>query len=399
MNDKHKILSTTAIYHAFNDGAAAAIPLLFPIFKDIFGLSYTQVGMITGGGLLITLIAQLMIGRISDHKDFRTLLSTGIFLLCASLLLLTQTQGFLSLLLFIFVLRFASSFYHPIGIGWISRTFKKDRLDWAMGMQSAFGDFGAFIAILTTLYIAELKGWVFPFYIWAIIGVLCLFAGVYLTKNIHEKYVRVRNKNIKKQTVKEAVAEAQNILKQMKLLIPAFILSGTAWGITVSYLPLLLDERTTLSLSVIGVIISVWIGTGTIACLFYNRIQLYFGRKNIVVFSYLTMAIVGFSLCIFTNIYVILILMVLLGLSTFLTFPALFSFISEITHKAIEGRTFGYIFTFQLGGGTVLLFLSGALSDIWGIWMPFFILGFSCSLLFLLLIVSYNKDFVQKNAA
>ncbi len=264
MNDKHKILSTTAIYHAFNDGAVAAIPLLFPIFKDIFGLSYTQVGVITGGGLLITLIAQLMIGRISDHKDFRTLLSTGIFLLCASLLLLTQTQGFLSLLLFIFVLRFASSFYHPIGIGWISRTFKKDRLDWAMGMQSAFGDFGAFIAILTTLYIAELKGWVFPFYIWTIIGVLCLFAGVYLTKNIHEKYVRVRNKNIKKQTVKEAVAEARNILKQMKLLIPAFILSGTAWGITVSYLPLLLDERTTLPLSVIGVIISVWIGTGTI---------------------------------------------------------------------------------------------------------------------------------------
>jgi len=397
MNDKHKILSTTAIYHAFNDGAVAAIPLLFPIFKDIFGLSYTQVGVITGGGLLITLIAQLMIGRISDHKDFRTLLSTGIFLLCASLLLLTQTQGFLSLLLFIFVLRFASSFYHPIGIGWISRTFKKDRLDWAMGIQSAIGDFGAFIAILTTLYIAELKGWVFPFYIWTIIGVLCLFAGVYLTKNIHEKYVRVRNKNIKKQTVKEAVAEAQNILKQMKLLIPAFILSGTAWGITVSYLPLLLDERTTLSLSVIGAIISVWMGTGTIACLFYNRIQLYFGRKNIVVFSYLAMAIVGFSLCIFTNIYVILILMVLLGISTFLTFPALFSFVSEITHKTIEGRTFGYIFTLQLGGGTVLLFLSGALSDIWGIWMPFFILGFSCSLLFLLLIVSYKKDFVQKN--
>ena len=129
MNDKHKILSATAIYHAFNDGAVAAIPLLFPIFKDIFGLSYTQVGVITGGGLLITLVAQLMIGRISDHKDFRTLLSTGIFLLCISLLLLTQTQGFLSLLLFIFVLRFASSFYHPIGIGWISRTFKKDRLD------------------------------------------------------------------------------------------------------------------------------------------------------------------------------------------------------------------------------------------------------------------------------
>ena len=226
MNDKHKILTTTSIYHAFNDGAVAAIPLLFPIFKDIFGLSYTQVGMITGGGLLVTLIAQLMIGRISDHKDFRTLLSTGVFLLCASLLLLTQTQGFLSLLLFIFVLRFASSFYHPIGIGWISRTFKKDRLDWAMGMQSAFGDFGAFIAILTTLYIAELKGWVFPFYIWAIIGVLCLFAGVYLTKNIHEKYVRVRNKNIKTLTFVGSENSADGSPnRNIKMMVPKEVYS------------------------------------------------------------------------------------------------------------------------------------------------------------------------------
>jgi len=396
MNDKHRILSTVCIYHAFNDATVVAIPLLFPIFKEIFNLSYTQIGVITGGGLLITFFAQLMIGRISDQKDFRMLLSVGVLLLCVSLLLFTQTQGFLTLLLFILILRFSSSFFHPTGIGWISRTFKKDRLDWVMGIQSASGDFGAFIAILTTLYIAELKGWSFPFYIWAVIGAICLFIGIYLTKNTDKKYLEITNNNYKRQTIKEAVSEAKEILKHIKLLIPAFIISGSAWGITVSYLPLLLDERTTLPLTLIGLVVSVWIGIGTIACLFYGKIQSYIGRKTIVIFSYLAMGVAGFALCVFTNVYVILAIMVLLGVSTFLSFPALFSFVSEITHKTIEGRTFGYLFTLQLGGGTVMLFLSGAFSDIWGIWMPFFLLGVVSIVFFFLLMINVKKDFVEK---
>jgi len=394
MSDKHRILSSVCIYHAFNDATVVVVPLLFPIFKETFNLSYTQIGVITGGGLLITFFAQLMIGRISDQKDFRMLLSVGVLLLCVSLLLFTQTQGFLTLLLFVLILRFSTSFFHPTGIGWISRTFKKDRLDWVMGIQSASGDFGAFIAILTTLFIAELKGWGFLFYLWAVIGVMCLFIGIYLTKNTDKKYLEITNNN-KKQTIKEAVSEAKEILKHIKLLIPAFIISGSAWGITVSYLPLLLDEKTTLPLTLIGLVVSVWFGVGTITCLFYGKIQEYIGRKTSVILSYLAMGVAGFALCVFTNVYIILVLMVLLGVSTFLTFPALFSFVSEITHKTIEGRTFGYLFTLQLGGGTVMLFLSGAFSDIWGIWMPFFLLGASSTMLFFLLMVNYKKDFVE----
>lgn len=397
MEDKYKILTTASIYHAFNDGTVAAVPLLFPIFKDIFNLSYTQVGAITSGGLLITLIVQLLIGRISDNKNFRNLLSTGILLLCVSLLLLTQTQNFLSLLIFIFILRFAASFYHPAGIAWISRTFKKDKLDWAMGMQSAIGDFGAFIAILTTLYIAELRGWIFPFYIWALIGGASLLSGFYLTSNINEKYTKIQNNKKKRQTISEVFSEAKSILRRMKLLIPAFIISGSAWGMTVTYLPLLLDERTALPLSIIGAVVSIWIGIGTVACLFYGQIQSFLGRKNVLVFSYAAMAVSGFSLCIFTNEYILIVIMVLLGVSSFISFPALFSFVSEMTHKTVEGKTFGYTFTLQLGGGTALMFISGFLSDIWGIWMPFFVLGISAAMFFSLLAVNYKKDFVLKN--
>ena len=163
MKEKNNILLTTGIYHAFNDGAVVVIPILLPVFKELFNLSYTQIGIITGGGLLFTLLTQLFLGFYSDRKNRRALLSIGILILSGSLLLIPQASGFISLLLLIFLLRFASGFYHPIGVGWISKTFKKEKIDWAMGIQSALGDFGAFIGILTTAFIVDFFNWTIPF--------------------------------------------------------------------------------------------------------------------------------------------------------------------------------------------------------------------------------------------
>lgn len=393
MNDKHKILSTVSLFHAFNDGTLAVIPLLFPIFKALFDLSYTEIGLITGGGLAISLFTEVVIGRASDNNNSGTLLITGVFLLSGSMFMLSFSQGFVTLLLFVFILRFSSGFFHPTGIGLISRTFKKDRLDWAMGIQSAFGDFGAFIAILTTLYIAVSFGWVIPLYIWSILGVGCLFIGIYLTRHTSKKFLISRFSKNKKQTVFEAFIEWVHIIKRFRLLIPLFIVSGASWGLTISYLPLFLDEKTNLALSSIGIIISLWVGIGAIACLFYGKIQTYLRRKNIITLSYLTIGLMGFLLIFFTSIQIIIIIVVLLGLSTFLSFPALFSFVSEATHETVEGKTFGYIFTIQLGVGTVLLFLSGVLADIFGIWIPFALLAVAG--LFATILLFSNRKILQ----
>lgn len=393
MEEKIKILSTVSLYHALNDGSVAIIPILFPIFKTIFNLSYTQIGIITGGSLLIHIIAQLMIGRISDGKNSRTMLSLGILLISISILLLTKAQGFFSLILIMFLHRLSASFFHPIGVGWISRIFKKDRLDWAMGIQSGFADIGAFIAISTTLYVAELSSWDFPLYIWSIAGSVILLIGIFLTSKIKGEYLIVE-KITKKQTITEALYESKIFLKKIKLLIPAFIISGSSWGVIITYLPLLLVERTELSLTIIGLIVAIWIGIGSISSLFYGKISKIFGRKNVILLSYLTIGINCVLLSYFTNIAIIILIMVLLGITVFITFPALFSFVSEITHESSEGKTFGTIFTLQLGGGTLLLFFGGFLSDIFGIWIPFAILGI-LSLIFSIILLIFRKKIIN----
>ena len=272
MNDKNSILTTVSIYHALNDGAISVVPLLFPVFKDIYNLNYTQIGLITSLSLFIHLIAQLYIRRISDGKNFRTLLSFGILLVSISLLVLIETKDFLTLLIFLILLRIAVSFFHPIGVGWVSRIFKNERLDWAMGIQSGSADLGAFVALLTTLYLTEIKGWHFPLYIWSFFAAFVVIIGIIITRNVDENLLTVK-KIYKKQGFSEKIQDSILLLKKIKLLIPAFALSGSAWGIIVTYLPLFLDEKTTLSLQYIGFIAAVWIGIGCITSFIYHRIK------------------------------------------------------------------------------------------------------------------------------
>ncbi|MCJ7571462.1 MAG: MFS transporter [Candidatus Thermoplasmatota archaeon] len=389
MKDKYSILTTVSMYHALNDGAISVVPLLFLIFKEIYNLNYTQIGLITSISLFIHLIAQLYIGRISDGKNFTVLLSFGILLISISLFVLTETKDFFTLLIFLILLRISVSFFHPIGVGWISRTFKKERLDWAMGIQSGSADLGVFVALLTTLYLTEIKGWQFPLYIWSLLAVLIVIIGIFITRNIDEKLLTVK-KTYKKQKISEKIQDSVLLLKKIKLLIPAFAISGSAWGIIVTYLPLFLDEKTSLSLQFIGFVAAVWIGIGCITSFSYSRIKSHLGRKNVIIMSYFIIGVACLFLSVTVNVFIILLIMVLLGFSVFLTYPALSSFISEVTDESSEGSTFGIVFTLQLGGGTILIFLSGFLSDIYGIWMPFVILGVP-SLFFSILLMFYHK--------
>ena len=389
MNEKNKILSTVGLYHALNDGTVAAIPILFPIFKLIFDLSYTQIGIITGGSLIIHIFSQLLLGRFSDGKNSRTLLSFGILLTSISMLLFTQANGFYTLILIMFLLRISESFFHPIGIGWISRIFKKHKLDWAMGIQSGLADIGAFIAISTTLFISEITNWKYPLYLWSIAGIIVLLIGTALTGKIKEEYLLV-NKTSKRQTIKEAIEESIVFLKRIKLVIPAYIISGSSWGIIITYLPLYLTETTELSLTAIGLIVSIWIGIGSISSILYGRICRKFGRNNIVFLSYFTVGITSILITYFTNISLIILIIVLMGITVFITFPAIITLISEITHESVEGKTFGTIFTLQIIGSTIFLFFGGFLSDVFGIWIPFILLGIS-SLLFSIILLIFKK--------
>ncbi|MBN1280669.1 MAG: MFS transporter [Candidatus Thermoplasmatota archaeon] len=394
MTPQGRILTSVSMIHAVNDAAVTVIAILFPVFKDLFTLSYTEVGIITGGGLFLTLVGQLILGRLADGKNVDIFLHIGILFTCIALLLLTFSSNYLTLLLFVFLLRFATAFFHPIGTGWISRTYKRGKLDWAMGIQSGAADIGVFTALATTLFISELTHWTIPLFIWAVLGTLILLLSLGLTTAL-EKSLLIVPRDTTQHSVKETLHDAMKRIRSMRRLVPAFVISGACWGIIVTYLPLLLTEKTTYSLPLIGVLIALWAVVGSLASLSYGTIQSYVGRKKLLLISYILIGSISLALAVVTTLWILIILMILLGIAVFLTYPALASFISEVTHESVEGWTFGLTFTFQTGGGTILLFAGGLLADLIGIWMPFALLGALTLLFSLVLLVNYSKPFAQ----
>lgn len=374
MKEENKVLVTVSLHHAINDATASVVPILFPILKSLFDLNYTQVGIITGSGLALTLIAQLIIGRLSDGKNCLITLSIGLILIGFSMILLTRSFDFFTLLLFMLIFRLSVSFFHPVGTGWISRVFKGSKVDLAMGIQSGFADFGAFIAVSTTLYISEKTCWIFPLYLWSVVVGSGLLVSVILNRNLSERYLYVRI--INKKSMKETFREFFDFLRRIKLLIPCLIISGGAWGVVITYLPLLLNERTTLSLSAIGFTVATWIAVGSLSSFSYGKFSSLISRRNVMILSYFMLGFASISLIFFTNLLILIILIILLGFSLFATYPALASSISNLTDEGAEGGSFGIIFTFQTGGGAILSFIGGILSDLYGISMPFVILGF-----------------------
>ena len=369
------------LYHALNDASVAVIPLLIPIFRMQFDLSYTEIGIVTGSALAINLVAQLLIGRRSEYWNPRWALSFGIFLMAIGLFLLSTTFDFLSLFAFMIVARLAASFFHPIGVGWISKTFKKSRLDWAMGVQSGFADIGACIAMASTLFLASVWYWQLPLHLFSALCFIGVIAGIVATRGVVEDNIK---KEQNRKTLKHFFGEDVEFLRRVKLLIPAFIISGAGWNVTITYLPLLFDEKTALSLSVIGLLMAVWVGMGSIVSFYFGRITDTFGRWKVMISAYLLFGVACLIVTLTGNLLLLLAIMVLLGFSIFLTYPALFSYVTELS-AGKQRRDFAMVFTLQLGGGTILSFVSGWLADFAGIQMPFVLMGALSLVLFVLL--------------
>ena len=66
------------------------------------------------------------------------------------------------------------------------------------------------------------------------------------------------------------------------------------------------------------------------------------------------------------NVWIVLVVMWTLGSALFLTYPALFSFVSESSHRRLQGAAFGLVFGFQLVGGAIGVYLAGVLANAFG---------------------------------
>jgi len=176
MDAAFDILAALSFCHMLNDMMQSLIPSIYPILKDNFRLTFTQVGLITLVLQLSGAMLQPVIGFISDRRPRPYALSMGMGFTLLGMLTLSRASSFGMVLAATSLVGLGSSVFHPESSR-MARAASGGRHGFAQSFFQVGGNFGSSLGPLLAAFIVLRRGqssiaW---FSIAAMVGMMLLF--------------------------------------------------------------------------------------------------------------------------------------------------------------------------------------------------------------------------------
>lgn len=107
------ILFALSFSHLLNDTIQSLIPAIYPIIKDSYQLTFSQIGLITLTFQMAASLFQPFVGLYTDKKPQPFSLATGMCFTLIGLITLSQSTNFYAILLAVALIGTGSSIFHP----------------------------------------------------------------------------------------------------------------------------------------------------------------------------------------------------------------------------------------------------------------------------------------------
>jgi len=107
------IILALGFSHFLNDTMQSLVPALYPMLKTSYGLSFTQIGLITLTMQVTSSMLQPMVGHLADRRPQPYSLATGMAFTFTGLVLLAHATSFPVLLFAAAVAGMGSAVFHP----------------------------------------------------------------------------------------------------------------------------------------------------------------------------------------------------------------------------------------------------------------------------------------------
>ncbi len=369
---QRRLLGSVSLHHACNDGSTVVLPTIFPVLltQGILIHSYSDIGTTVMVGLVTAIIFQATVGHFAKPRHARYYLALDAILVGTSLLLMTLSTSYWMLVVFFIGVRMGTSIYHPVGISWIAYIFSGRNLDKAMGFQSAFGNIGVLLSFASTGFLAEHYGWKAPLYLWGALNLAAVAIGLFLSRNAYDKGEIEQQIEEEKEPVSWLKA-----FRGIMSFIPLMILGGLAWGITVNYAPSLLNHRLGVPMSATGIIMGCWMAAGTLSAFMYGKVSAKLGRARTLVFAYIVIMVVAVIFGLGRSVPLAIGAFALFGIALFSTYPANLSFIGNSVEPRNRTAAYSLASNIMIIGNSIFAYVSGKISDSYGINTPFLLLA------------------------
>lgn len=365
---KKRVLFSASLFHLLNDAATVTVPMIFPLFysQRFIITKYSHIGILSYLGFFVTFLFQIIIANVSNRLEYRSMLFFSFMGISFSLALMTFSSDFASLLLIYFTMRVFNSFYHSVGVAWVSRTHPSRAIDFAMGIQSGSGNLGVFVAFISSGFLAQKFGWKVPLFVWA--G-LCFFLGLISFLSVR----KISTKSKDRRTF--SFASWMKTLGTIRIYIPGFIFGGACWGATVYYAPSLLNHKFHIPLGQTGLFLAFWIGIGTVMTYIFGFLVHRFNRLRVSLTAFAGATFFLFLLGSSQEMELAVGSLFFFGAFLFLIYPAFQSYVGNTVPKKNQAQAFSLVSNIQMLTGSIVVLISGFLSDKFGINSPFIFLG------------------------
>jgi FSR family fosmidomycin resistance protein-like MFS transporter len=363
------VLVALSASHLINDTLQAIIPAIYPMLKGPFGLTFTQIGLITLSYQLTASILQPVIGLYTDKRPKPYSLAAGMAFTLMGMVLLSRAGTYHAILVSTVLVGMGSAIFHPEASR-VAHMAAGHRHGFAQSVFQVGGNLGSSFGPLLAALVIVPNGQssIIWFSVLALGGIILLWrVGAWYRRNLAGFTRRVA-------THAASAPPRARVVLSLSILI-ALIFSKYFYMVSLSnYYTFYLIQRFHVSIQVSQYLLFVFLAAVAAGTILGGPLGDRFGRKYVIWISILGTA--PFSLLLpHVGLVSTVVLTVFVGVVLASAFPAILVYGQELIPGKV-GMISGLFFGFAFGIGGIASAALGRLADRTSIGFVFNVCGF-----------------------
>ena len=349
--------------HMVTDMTGGALPVLLPVIRSEFSLSYTEIGVIILVSNLISSVIQPFFGIWSDRKAILWLLPAGCLLAGVGLVLVGFAPGYVLILFAVAVNGIGSAAYHPEASKQ-SFLISGEKKATALSIYSVGGNIGHGLGPVMAALLLELGGrrGVGIFIIISVITAILLKKSLPAIKQLADKNHGAKN-DLRANPSDGRMSKG--VLLALFLLVMIVILRSLVHLGMTNFIPLYVEEYLNGSKHFGALLLTVFLLSGALGTIFGGMAADRIGRKRVMVLSAALVTPLLWLLLISNGIWAV-VFAALSGFVLISTFSVTVVYAQELIPNRV-GLASGLILGFAFGVGALGGLAFGAAADLWGV--------------------------------
>jgi FSR family fosmidomycin resistance protein-like MFS transporter len=351
------VLAALSVSHLLNDTMQSLLPAVYPVLKERYALSFTQVGLITFVFQVTASLLQPFVGFATDRRPRPYSLASGMIFTLAGLLLLSVAGSFPAILIAAGLVGVGSSVFHPEASR-VARLASGGRHGFAQSLFQVGGNAGSALGPLVAAFLVV--PWGQPSIalcsLAALLAMAVLFAvGRWYAAHLSAAKARPRADSARSGPSRRRVGTAIGILLLL-VFSKYFYLASLS-----SYYTFYLIDRFGVSVPAAQLALFVFLGSVAAGTLFGGPVGDRIGFKAVIWASIL--GVLPFTLVLpYANLPWTVLLTIPIGLVLASAFSAIIVYAQELLPSRV-GTVAGLFFGFAFGMGGLGAAVLGVLAD------------------------------------